>query len=123
MFKVTLFIIVKICKQPKYPFSDKQIKTYTYNGTLHSHKKEWNFVICNNMGGHGRYAKWNKSDRERQILYAIKHMWNLKNKLIDITKKKQIHRYRGQTSGHQLGERKQNGQDRDSGLRGPNYYT
>ena len=23
-------------------------------------------------------AKWNKSDRERQILYAIAYMWNLK---------------------------------------------
>ena len=26
----------------------------------------------------GNYAKWNKSDRERQILY-ITYMWNLKN--------------------------------------------
>ena len=44
-------------------------------------KNEWNFAICNNMDGPGGYyAKWNKSDRERQILYVITHMWNLKNK-------------------------------------------
>ena len=29
------------------------------------------------LGGH--YAKWNKSDRERQIPYDITYMWNLKN--------------------------------------------
>ena len=28
------------------------------------------------LGGH--YAKWNKSERERQILYDITYMWNLK---------------------------------------------
>ena len=33
-------------------------------------KKEWNFAICSNVDGPwGHYAKWNKSDRERQILY------------------------------------------------------
>ena len=31
----------------------------------------------NGLGGH--YAKGNKSDRERQILYDITYMWNLKN--------------------------------------------
>ena len=42
-------------------------------------KKEWNFAICNNMDGFGGYyAKWNKSDRERKILYDIAYMWNLK---------------------------------------------
>ena len=46
--------------------------TYTHNGLLLSHKKEWNFAICSNMDGLGEhYAKWNKSDRERQILYDI----------------------------------------------------
>ena len=24
---------------------------YLYNGTLHSHKKEWNHAICSNMDG------------------------------------------------------------------------
>ena len=53
---------------------------YIYNGILLGHKKEWNFAICSNMNGlGGQYAKWNKSDRERQILYDITYMWNLKN--------------------------------------------
>ena len=56
------------------------------------------------LGGH--YAEWNKSDRERQILYDITYidMWNLKRQHMNITKKKQPHRYREQTSGYQWGE-------------------
>ena len=35
-------------------------------------EKEWNFAIYSNMDGlGGHYAKWNKSDRERQIMYDI----------------------------------------------------
>ena len=34
-----------------------------------SHEKEWSLAICDNMDGpRGYYAKWNKSNRERQIL-------------------------------------------------------
>ena len=34
------------------------------------HKNEENPATCDNMGGPwGHYAKWNKSDRERQMLY------------------------------------------------------
>ena len=44
-----------------------------------NHKKEWNIAIWSNMDGPRDYhAEWNKSDRERQILY-ITYMWNLKN--------------------------------------------
>ena len=33
------------------------------------------------MDGPGEYyAQWNKSDRERNILYVITYTWNLKNK-------------------------------------------
>jgi len=50
------------------------------NGVLFSHKKEWNFAICNNMNGlGGNYAKWSKSDREWQIPYDIIYMWKLKH--------------------------------------------
>ena len=50
----------------------------THNEILLSHKKEGNFAICSSMDGlGGHYAKWNKSDRERQILYDITYMWNL----------------------------------------------
>ena len=42
--------------------------------------KEWNFAICINVDGlGGPYAKCNTADRERQILYDITYMWNLKN--------------------------------------------
>ena len=44
-------------------------------------KKEWNFAVCSNMDGlGGHYAKWNKSNRERQILQGITYVWNLKNR-------------------------------------------
>ena len=47
--------------------------SYSMNGIigiLFSHKKEQNSAICSNMNGlGGYYTKWNKSDRERQILY------------------------------------------------------
>ena len=29
-------------------------------------------------GFRGRYARWNRSDRERQIQYGITYVWNLK---------------------------------------------
>ena len=55
------------------------------------------------LGGH--YVKQNKADRERQILYYITYVWNQNyNKLVNITKKKETHRYREQTSGYQWGE-------------------
>ena len=44
-------------------------------GILFSHEKEGNLGVCSNAdepGGH--YAKWNKSDRERQILYDLTYM-------------------------------------------------
>ena len=56
------------------------------------------------------YAKWNRSDRERKILYDITYMWNLKSKLVNITKKKQTHRQREQTGSYR---RPGEGQDKD----------
>ena len=59
-------------------------------------KKEGNPAICDNMDGPwGHYAKWNKSDKERQILYELTYIWNLKKK------NHQTHRYREQTDGCQ----------------------
>ena len=56
---------------------DKEDVVYIY-GILLRHKKEWNFT-CSKMDGlGGHYAKGNKSDRERQILYNIIYKWNLK---------------------------------------------
>ena len=52
---------------------------HIHNVVLLSHKKEWNLAIYNNMDGPREYyAKWNKSDRERQIQYDFTYMGNLK---------------------------------------------
>ena len=40
-----------------------------------------------------------------------------------MTKRKQTHRYREQTSGYQWGEGRGKKQDRDGGLRDTNYYV
>ena len=43
--------------------------------------KKWNHAICSNMDGPRTYcAKWNKSDRERQMSFDFNYMWNLKTK-------------------------------------------
>ena len=87
VFIAALFTMAKTWKQPKCPSIDRRIKKmcyiyrniglyiyvciyiYLYIGLLLSHKKGWNFAICNNMDGlGGYYAWWNKSGRERQIL-------------------------------------------------------
>ena len=40
---------------------------------------EWDDAICSNMDRPRDYqTKWSKSERERQILYDITYMWNLK---------------------------------------------
>ena len=53
---------------------------HIYNGIFLSHKKEWNIAICSNKDGTRDYqTKWSNSDQERQILYGIIYMWNLKN--------------------------------------------
>ena len=58
-----------------YIYSMYIIYIYIQQNTTQSLKKEWNFAICSNMDRPGGYcAKWNKSDRERQILYVITYM-------------------------------------------------
>ena len=52
--------------------------THTEWNTTQS-QKEQNFVICSDIDGLvGHYTKWNKSGRERQILYDFTYMWILK---------------------------------------------
>ena len=49
-------------------------EVYVYNEILFSHDKG-NAAVCNNLDeAWGHYAKWNKSDRERQILCDITYM-------------------------------------------------
>ena len=58
---------------------DKEDVLYVYNGILLSHWKEWDNAICSNMNGpRDCYTEWSMSDREREILYDIPYMWNLK---------------------------------------------
>ena len=53
---------------------------HIYNGTLLNHKREGNVAICNTADWPEEYyAKWDKSDKERQLLYDIASMWNLKS--------------------------------------------
>ena len=69
-------MITKVCKQPKCWQQIK--KDISINEILFSHDKEGDPAICGNMDASwGYYAKWNKSDRERQILYDLTYMWNL----------------------------------------------
>ena len=54
-------------------------------------KKEWNKAVWSNMDGPRNYhIKWSKSDRERQISYAITCMWNLKYNTNDLICKTEI---------------------------------
>ena len=49
---------------------DKQTVMYTYNGILFTLKQERNLVTCYNVGeSGGHYAKRNKPDTKRKILY------------------------------------------------------
>ena len=77
MFTAALFKVAKTWKQPKCALTDECIYTMEYYSAI---KKEWNIAICSNMDGAREYhTKWSKSDRERQVLYDITYMWNLKN--------------------------------------------
>ena len=55
---------------------DKENVAYIHSGILFSHEKG-NCSICDNMNESGEYyVKWNKPDRERQMLYCITYTWN-----------------------------------------------
>ena len=44
-----------------------------------SYEKEGNPSICDNIDEtEGHYAKRNKTERERQLLYELTYMWNLR---------------------------------------------
>ena len=88
MFIAALFIITVIWKQLKCPPVDDQIKKMQYART-YTHvractpeyysvmKKERNLAIVTMMDLEGIMLS---EIRERQILYDLTQMWNLKNK-------------------------------------------
>ena len=77
-----LFTIAKTWNQHEYLLMDEYIYTcvciYIY-WILFSHKHKGNPFIFDDMdGASGHYAKWNKSDKGRQILDDLTSIWNLK---------------------------------------------
>ena len=68
------------------------------DGILLNHRKEWNNAICCNKDGPRDYhTKRSKSERERQIPYAITYKWNLIKMVQKITYKAETHRFWKQT--------------------------
>ena len=62
---------------------DKEDVTHIYNGILLSHKKKWNWVICNEVDGPRIcHTEWSKSEREKQIPYVNTYIRNLKKKMV-----------------------------------------
>ena len=78
---------------------------YIHDGVLLGNKKKKKkeiLTICENMDGSWRYyAKWNNSDRERQIPYYFTYMLNLKMKTNEQTKQNKAHSYREQIGSYQ----------------------
>ena len=57
---------------------DKEDVVHMYNEILLSHKKERNSAICRDVDGPRDWGtEWSKSEREKQLLYNIIHIWNL----------------------------------------------
>ena len=54
-------------------------EVYTHKGLLIIQKKKNSCHLQQIFRSRGYYGKWNKSDKERQILYDLTYMWNLKN--------------------------------------------
>lgn len=54
------------------------IYTYIHTQWDISHKKKENPAICDSMDGPWRYMEWDKSDKEKQMLYCITYMRNIK---------------------------------------------
>ena len=71
---------------------DKDV-VYIHNEILLNHKNEI-MPICNNMDGPRYYhTLCTKAGRERQILFDITYMWNLKYDTNKFTKQNHTHRY------------------------------
>ena len=57
---------------------DKEVLVHIHNGILFSHTKEHIWISSNEMDeSRAYYTEWNKSEREKQILYISVYMWNL----------------------------------------------
>ena len=72
--------------QPSHPVIPFSSCPQSFTHTLLSYGKEWTFAICSNMNRlRGHYARWSKSDRERQIWSHLYVKSKNYNKLVNIT--------------------------------------
>ena len=99
---------------------DQTTMVHLHNGILHSGKKVGIPMLHNSMDGTGEYyAKWNKSDSERQIPYDLTYKWNLNNKTNKWAKYKHRHGNKEQTDSNQRGEGEgDNGANKGKGHQG-----
>ena len=97
---------------------------YTYyNGILLSHKKNNILPFAATwMDLESIMLSEKKSEKEKYVQYHLFVESKKYNKIVSITKKKQIHRYGEQTSGNNKGERRGKGQDWCGEVRGTNYW-
>ena len=57
---------------------DKEAVVHTYKRILLSHKKEHIWVSSEEVDEpRACYTEWNKSEREKQVLYINTYIWNL----------------------------------------------
>ena len=57
---------------------DKELIVHIHNGMLLNYKKEHIWVTSNEMDEpRAYYTEWEKSERERLILYINTYIWNL----------------------------------------------
>ena len=84
---------------------DQKTVVHSYNGILHSRKKEGTPTLCDSMSGSGKhYAKWNKPGNERQIPYDLTMNRNLIDKMNEQAKYSQRHWSWEQADSDQKGE-------------------
>ena len=106
-------------------WTDEEDVEHIHNGILLSHKK--GTTICHLqkawMDLEGIMPSKISLIKTNIVWYHL-HVESKKyNKLMNLTKKKQTHKYREQTSGYQRGERRGKGQYKAKGLRSTNYYV
>ena len=89
------------------------------NGILLSHKKDENLPFATTWMDLKGIMLSEVSQRKTSTSYHLYVESKKYNKQMNITKQKQTHRYREQTSGYQWGK----GQDKGRGLRGISYYV
>lgn len=80
--------------------------TRTHTVECYTAIKGGNCAICSNVNEiGGYYAKWNKQDREKQILHDSSYMWNLK-KLKSWTHRNRVQKWLPWAGEGKMGDRK-----------------